>query len=209
MKRTLLAAAVAAALLAPSAHAQSLFAGRPIRIGVSGGISVPTSHAVYFGGREGAELASGFNVAGHVAFEPPASSLGLRADLGYDRFGGKELDLGGERLAFDQGILSGTLNAVMKPTRPMPVKPYLIGGLGVYRVRLSASAGGESEAHSTTNVGFNGGAGVAFSVRRLSAFLEARYHYVMDDETCASDPSDTCIDRKATTFAPISFGIMF
>lgn len=212
MKRTILAlAAVAAAALAPSAHAQ---VSNPIHVGVSGGISFPTSDAADFGDGFTMKLKSGYNVAGHLGFSVPLFPLGLRADVGYNKFDGKDTDLGGFGNArFDAGVLSGTLNAIIKPASLLPVKPYLIGGVGAYRVKTEGSGTflGESGSgdQSTTHFGLNGGAGINFSLGELSTFLEARYHYVMDKRTCGDNSADDCFDRKALSFVPVSFGIMF
>ena len=212
MKRSILAAAAAVALVAvaPRAHAQ---VANPIHVGVSGGITFPTSDAIDDGQGFSTKLKSGYNVAGHLGFQVPMFPLGLRADVGYNKFDGKDLNFDGGNLKFDQGIFSGTLNAIIKPASLLPAKPYVIGGVGMYRVKLDGDATllgtSGSGSQSKTSFGLNGGAGINFSLGALSTFVEARYHYVFNDQKCGDTSSDSCLPRKATTFVPVSFGIMF
>lgn len=212
MKRTILAAAVAAALIAPTgAQAQM---GSPVKLGISGGVSFPTSDPIDEGGSEGsAESKAGYNVAGHLGFQVPMFPLGLRADLGYNKFDGKEdTDSFGNSGRADISVLAGTLNAIIQPAGILPLKPYLIGGIGAYQVkqdvRISAVDFGDFNFNSSkTSFGLNGGLGVRFGLGGMSTFAEARYHYVMNEQTCSED--EECFSRKNTTFVPVSFGIMF
>lgn len=218
MKRTILAAVVAVAALAPSAQAQLM---NPVKFGVSGGVSIPTSDAFdeSVNGGPRAKLNTGYNVAGHLGFQLPIFPLGLRADVSYNDFGGKEqrfdFGFGTGQGQSDVNVFSGTLNAVIQPTSMIVAKPYFIGGIGAYRVNMKTQASAdfgdglvtESDTESSTNFGLNGGAGVRFGLAGFSTFLEARYHYVFNKESCG--PDDECLNRKATSFVPISFGIMF
>lgn len=218
MKRTILAAAVAVALIAPaSAHAQM---GSPVKFGISGGVSIPLNDPAEDDGFS-LESNAGYNVAGHLGFQLPMFPLGLRADLGYNAFGGKERSesdgLTTLRAKADMNVLSGTVNAMFQPAGMMPVKPYFIGGVGAYRVTTTVKASGNFDGEpfntkddvSKTSFGLNGGLGVRFGLGGMSTFAEARYHYVMNKESCNSDSNDTCFPHKNTTFVPISFGIMF
>jgi opacity protein-like surface antigen len=218
MKRTILAAAVAVALIAPtSAQAQM---ASPVKFGISGGLSIPMSDPA-----EDEEFSlesnAGYNVAGHLGFQLPMFPLGLRADLGYNGFGGKERsesgDFGTVRAKADMNVLSGTVNAMFQPAGMMMVKPYFIGGIGAYRVKTTVEGSGEfggetfneKEDVSKTSFGLNGGLGVRFGLGGMSTFAEARYHYVMNKESCSNESDEVCFPHKTTAFVPISFGIMF
>lgn len=211
MKRTILAAVVAVAALAPSAQAQVM---NPIRFGISGGVSIPTSDPIDFSAYS-LEPKTGYNAAVHLGFQVPLFPVGLRADIGFNSFDGKESNEGdfGLPRRVDADIVSGTLNAVVQPTGVLVAKPYVIGGVGAYRVktdveRNSVIGGPSSTSESSTDVGVNGGAGVRFGLAGFSTFLEARYHYVFNKAACGSG-EENCVSRKPTTFVPISFGIMF
>jgi opacity protein-like surface antigen len=213
MKRSILAAAVtvlALAIPAVGAHAQM---GSPVRVGVSGGVAFPLSSPVDVEGPDGgtAESKIGYNVAGHLGFQLPMFPLGLRADVGYGHFTGKELSDGFDTGRADSKILSGTLNALVQPAGMVALKPYFIGGVGVYRVtqaiRESGDGTDEKIDFTTNGFGINAGAGVRFGLAGLSTFAEARYHRVFNAQTCGED--EECLSRKATSFVPLSFGIMF
>jgi opacity protein-like surface antigen len=218
MKRTILAAAVAVALIAPtSAQAQM---GSPVKFGISGGLSLPMNDPAA-DDEFALESNSGYNVAGHLGFQLPMFPLGLRADLGYNGFGGKERTESSGfatlRAKADMNVLSGTVNTMFQPAGMMPIKPYFIGGIGAYRVKTTVEATGDFDGEpfnskddvSKTSFGLNGGLGVRFGLGGMSTFAEARYHYVMNKEDCNSDSDETCFPHKNTAFVPISFGIMF
>jgi opacity protein-like surface antigen len=210
MKGITLAAAVAVAALAPSAQAQNL-----IHVGVSGGVSFPVSKPVDRDGYDVVKSKTGYNVNGILGLSVPLFPLGLRAEVGYNKFDGNEGGLPGANARSQIGVLSGTVNAVLQPTGLLPVKPYLIGGVGGYRVKddlfITGSGFGTGQLSGTrTSFGLNGGVGVHVALGALSTFLEARYHYVMNKEDCNNVPQDgSCFEHANTTFVPVSFGIMF
>ena len=216
MKRPILAvslAAFTAFAFAPRAHAQ---VANPVHVGVSGGVSFPTSDAASDDGAGSGAAKSkvGYNVNGILAFQVPLFPVGLRAEAGYNKFDGKDLSVQGATGHADLGVISGTLNAVIKPTGMLIAHPYFIGGVGAYRTKLDATASGFGQTINATNkktsVGVNGGVGINFALGELSTFLEARYHYVFNKEDCGGNSTSvTCIAHKETSFVPISFGVMF
>src|SRR5829696_1949470 len=98
------------------------------RIGIAAGTSVPT-------GTFGNRVNSGPDVAGSVEFQPNHSPLGLRAELSYGTFGLSNGYLARFSGANDgnASIWSGTLNLVYDINAGSRLRPYLIGGAGVYR----------------------------------------------------------------------------
>jgi hypothetical protein len=115
--------------------------------------------------------------------------MGLRLDYQYDGFKGRsDVGAGGA----DIHINSITANLIV-PFRVGYAKPYLIGGFGMYPVRLPGSADREND------WGANGGAGLTFALPRtgVSAFVEARYHAVSRSRT------------SPFHFVPITVGLMF
>ena len=97
-------------------------------------------------------------------------------------------------------LVGGSANLVFSLTQSV-VKPYLIGGVGVYHRRVAQDIGGtidefQSLKDSQTDLGYNGGIGIAIGGAGPSLFLEARYVSV------ATSP-----DR--TKFVPVVIGFTF
>jgi hypothetical protein len=176
------ALALATAVTAGAAGAQGT---RPFSLGVSGGLSVPM-------GDFGDAYNAGFNVSGHLGLQSSALPVGLRFDLGYNRW---ELD------GFDANLrsLAGIANVMLNFPRPSgsTVRPYVSGGLGIYNTKLSRDVtGGTVSTDGETNVGLNVGAGLDFGLSGISTFVEARFHSVFTDVS-------------NTNFVPVVFGIRF
>ena len=166
--------------IASTAQAQAHF-------GVSAGVSMPTSTF-------GDAVKSGYNVNALLGWSPPLSPFGIRAELGYNRF---DFDGGGG----NSQILDGAANVIINTPAAAMVKPYLTGGLGVYRHKLSFDNSlsplfGESA--SQTKLGFNGGAGISFGLTGFQTQIEARYVYITAES-----------GGDAVKFVPVTFGIMF
>lgn len=97
-------------------------------------------------------------------------------------------------------LIGATANLVL-PLTQSAVRPYLIGGVGVYNRRVSQDIGGTFEEFRNlkdeqTDVGYNGGVGIAFGGLGPSFFIEARYHSV------ATTP-------ERTKFVPVVVGFSF
>lgn len=166
MSRAALALA-ATILVAVPLHAQASFA-------ISAGAAVPVGTTA-----DGVDM--GYNVTGSLGIKPPLAPLGLRIDAMLNSFAHK---VGGGNTRSIAGTVNGTLSGVGMPI-PMG---YLIGGLGLYNT--DAGAG------SSTDLGFNIGAGLNFPLTGFSTFLEARFHYVDGD-------------GGSMKFIPITFGMRF
>ena len=185
MKRNLLGAILALALVAPVAGAQSL---NPIKFGVAGGITLPQGDLG--DDEEGAGMGSGYNLQGMIGFQAPMVPVGLRVDVMYNSLKNDDADV-------DYTNFSGTLNGIFNLGMAPMVSPYLIGGVGMYNQKFAAG----DEDISKTSFGLNGGVGVRFSLSDFSTFAEARYHHVMSE-----DEEEGWGNAQ---FVPISFGIMF
>jgi hypothetical protein len=181
-KRSMFGVAAVALSLAIAAPAQA-----QAHFGLSAGASVPT-------GDFGNAANSGFNLNGLVDVSVPVSPIGFRGEVGWNRFTVK----GGSSNNWD--FINGTANIVLQPSTMLPAKPYLIGGLGIYNVRLSGNditsvfGGTQSE----SRVGFNGGVGFKAGLGTLGAFLEARYVSVQGKNGSSN-----------LNYVPVTFGITF
>src|SRR5690606_20171687 len=90
---------------------------------------------------------------------------------------------------------AGTVNAVLS-IPSIGITPYVIGGIGMYNQKHSDVEDVGHDHESTTDLGFNGGAGIRIGLPGLSVFAEARIHHI---------PGDT----ESHRFAPITLGLRF
>ena len=187
-----------------AAIALPLSAQKPgIGFGVSVGATVPNGD--FADGAKTGLVATGFLSAGSERFGVRGELFWSRSDLDSPfirRVGDDVLPSGDyDDLSGDVDLIGGVANIVFPLTQSI-IKPYLIGGIGVYRRRVAQDIGGAIEEFRSlrdtqTDVGFNGGLGVAFGGGAgVSLFLEARYHSV-----------NTSPDR--TRFVPIVVGLTF
>lgn len=170
---------------------------RPVSFGITGGATFPT-------GDFGDAAASGFNVGALLEFKPSPAPLSFRIEGEFQQFGlsddFKDLieTLGGDPDVKFR-IISGTANAVYKfPVASTTVRPYLIGGVGVYNLDLSddETLGEEGDVESETKFGLNGGAGIELPLSGLTTFIEVRFHSIFTE------------DAK-TNLIPVRVGIRF
>lgn len=188
MKRALRACALIAAIAAPAALSAQA-ADKPVTFGVSGGLSLPM-------GDFGEGLSSGYNITGHVYFKPAAlKSLRLRGDVSFDRFGFDGVDGNFRSLGFVGNVVYDF------PTQSSSmVKPYVLGGLGLYNgkgsVELNTGVGNLDVSGSETNLGLQVGGGLAFQLSGFSTFAEAKLVNVFSE-------------GESSRFIPITFGVRF
>jgi hypothetical protein len=128
---------------------------------------------------------TGFNVTGSVGWHKWNSPIGLRADVGYDRFSFKSGFTG-----TNPNIWSGLGEVTLKIPQVMAVSPYAVAGGGFYRFNDDGTGS------STTKGGWNAGGGITFGMGAAKLFLESRYMHV-------NTPG------KATTYYPVILGFSF
>ena len=130
------------------------------------------------------DFKNGFNVTGSAGWHKWNSPLGLRLDVGYDRFSLKGA-------SENASILSGVGDVTLKIPQVLAVSPYLVAGGGIYR--LSSSGAGST---SNTKGGWNAGGGLTFGVGMAKLFIEWRY-------------TNVSTEGVATKFIPVILGISF
>lgn len=168
---------------------------KPISLGISGGAAIPTGSL-----SDGAN--TGYNVTGSIAVGLTGLPFSIRGDAAFNSFGVKDNivnSVGADNA--NARILGFTGNLVLPlPLQGTVLRPYLIGGVGLYNVRYSSSinsgGGNLSASQSENRVGFNFGGGLTIPLAGFNAFIEARYHRVSTD-------------NGSTAFVPITFGVMF
>ena len=198
--RTLAMLGVAAVSFGAAAPLMAQKAG--VGFGASIGANVPNGD--YSDGTKTGLVANGFVGLGTGRF-------GLRGELFWSR---SDLDNAiirktGEVVLPSDGIgnVTGDVNLIgasanlVLPLTQSTIKPYLIGGVGVYRRRVAQNISGtidefQSLKNSQTEMGYNGGAGISIGGTGPSFFIEARYHSV------ATEPDKT-------RFVPVVLGFSF
>ena len=157
-------------LSAQAAGAQTM----PIPIiGIGGGISIPA-------GGIAKDREPGFNLSALAEFRTPSEPLGLRGEMLYQYFG-RDVNAANSTSA---NTIALTVNVVYHAPKSQ-VRPYLIGGMGLYHVSDNGN-----------NAGFNVGTGLTIPLTGVGAYAEARLHFAM-----TQGPSFVTV--------PITFGITF
>jgi len=184
--------------------ATSPLAAQKTGIGFGASIGANLPNGEFADGAKTGLVANGFVGVGTGRF-------GLRGELFWSR---SDLDnpfirkVGNNVLPSEGlGTVTGNVNLVgaaanfVLPLMQSVVRPYLIGGVGVYNRRVSQDVGGTIDEFQNlrdeqTDVGYNGGIGLSIGGLGPSFFLEARYVSV------ATTP-----DR--TKFIPVVLGFSF
>ncbi len=168
-----------------TAEAQSM---RPFSIGVNGGVSIPTGTLSDY-------TNAGFVFNTRLEVRPWLVPVGLQLEGGWNQWGMKQSFVDDVNEGVD-GALDGaharvlSLSAnVVYEVPSVVVKPYVLGGLGMYRVSGVAESGDASLSVTEKKLGFGLGGGVRFVLGPLDATAEVRYHRVkFQDETIAYIP---------------------
>lgn len=165
-----------AAALAPAASLAAQTAGQTIpnpQFGAAAGISVPA-------GGFAKNLVPGFNLSGMAEFRGANSPLGIRGELLYQYFGRKKDVAGAGSNHSEAAVVS-----VLYHVPGTQVRPYFIGGMGLYAIQGLGS-----------NAGLNFGTGVSIPLTNIGAYAEIRVH--------------TALTQGASyVTVPLSFGITF
>jgi len=163
------------------------------RVGFGGGVSVPTSDV-----RDALE--NGINGQAFVLIDtgvlPP-----FRVNLGYQKFDYR--DVLGSGVQGNTRILSGVAAVNLSLFTVGPLRPYVVAGIGAFGVRDAIGAGttGPAVSESVTEFGIDGGAGLAFRLGRLEAFVEGRVQNIYTEAGA--------IDSRSIRAIPVTLGILF
>ena len=170
------------ALVSALALAAASTAGAQARpqLSVGGGVTLPT-------GDLGDVADAGWHGQVSLGYRPPLYPVGFRIDGAYH-------DLGASSGGADFRAVSVTGNVVVEAPG-LVVRPYLIGGVGLYNTKAGQLDG-------RNNLGVNGGLGLRFRLMDFDAFVEGRYHAALN----AFGEGD---DESSAQYVPITFGIAF
>jgi Outer membrane protein beta-barrel domain len=154
---------------------------RMIHLGIGAGIAIPAgTFRDTYTPRE--------NVLITVAAGPQTSPFGVRLDYSYNEFGGKSV-LGKPSQGTHLNIVTANLIAVLPFGM---VKPYLVGGGGLYRFQEAA----DTSLTTKNDFGSNIGIGCTFPFLSNAGFIEARYHRIYGRTV-------------SEQLVPVTVGIMF
>ena len=115
----------------------------------------------------------------------PAGPIGIRIEGDYGQTSHKSPTSGNTK------IIGGMGAAVYHFKTPAGVTPYVLGGVGMYNVKVTGSV-----AASETKFAFGVGAGLEMKMTAMSLYLEAKYMNI-------------ATSNSATTFIPITVGLRF
>jgi opacity protein-like surface antigen len=113
-----------------------------------------------------------------------------RGEIAYNRNGISDVD-------GNFSMLNFVGNAVYSfGDKASAIRPYMIGGMGVYRVKAAVSFEGEDISQSDTKMGINAGGGLSFHLSGFETFVETRFNSVFTE-------------GSKTNFMPFTFGFKF
>lgn len=158
---------------------------RPVRVGVSGGLSLPF-------GELGDRVSSGYSAAGHVWLSSArAKAIGFRGDVSFEQWDYSSDYPGANGLsARSLGFVANAIIELQRPASAM-THPYVLGGVGLFSQREYPAG----KAVDDSDAGMQLGGGLTFKLAGFDTFLEARYVNVF-----ASQGSGRI---------PITFGVRF
>ncbi len=172
------------------------------QFGLGGGLTAPVGdyHATAGG--------QGFNTAWHglalLAFKLPALPVGFRIDVTYgansanDSLKAQLTTQLGEPTDEKTKLAGVSVNVTYPAASSAPVRPYAIGGVGLYHTTISTSTSASTGDRAATKLAWNLGGGLAFALRGVTLFFEARYVNVA-----------AVSGLPRTTFLPFTTGIRF
>jgi hypothetical protein len=221
LKVRALALAVALVLPGARASAQAQSPAREFHIGVAAGLTLPRSDVVKDAIVWTARSAPSYHLSILGEYASPRRPVGARVEWMYHDLPGKQQHLtsvsfGDGDVRYDEHLVAGIIDAVVTAPRHTRLQPYLLTGLGLYGTSTIGHYSGEllggtsSQSQGGMAAGVNAGLGAHFPLLGVDAFVEARYHYVLDKVRCdATKIGRTCFDHDNTAILPVSVGVTF
>ncbi len=171
---------------------------RPVSVGLGLGATLPISDFA-------SDTKTGWHGTGFLQYEPERNVWGVRGEVGYHRSGYTDEFLGAVGAEPDDDLSNSILHAgatalLLGNKRDKGLTPYLLGGLGYYRLTVSVAQGTAVQSESANGFGFSGGAGVRLG-RNTGAYLEARFH------SFSITPEGG--EKSTYQMIPVTFGIRF
>jgi hypothetical protein len=202
--RTRISVATFGVTMAALATAASPLAAQKAGLGFGASIGANIPNGEFADGAKTGLVANGFVGVGTGRFGLRGELFWSRSDLDnafIRKVGNTVLPETGENTVTGDVNLVGAAANLVLPLTQSVVKPYLIGGVGVYHRRVAQNISGTVEEFqdlrdNQTDVGYNGGLGISIGGLGPSFFVEARYMSV------ATTPN-------RTKFIPVVVGFTF
>lgn len=192
------AAVVVASVAAVTVAAQGV---RP-QFGVGAGLMVPVGD--YHATASGQGFKTAWQGLALLAFQLPSLPVGFRVDVAYgansanDRLKAELTTRLGQETDEKAKLLGTSLNVTYPASSSARVKPYLLGGIGVYHTTISVTQSNATTHDSQTKLAWNLGGGIVYGLQGVALFLEARYVHVAPVS-----------GFPRATFLPVTAGIRF
>src|SRR3954468_11427295 len=181
--RTRISVATFGVTMAALATAASPLAAQKAGLGFGASIGANIPNGEFADGAKTGLVANGFVGVGTGRFGLRGELFWSRSDLdnAFIRKVGNTVlpETGSNNVSGDVNLVGAVANLVL-PLSQSVVKPYLIGGVGVYNRRVAQTITGTVDEFQDlrdkqTNVGYNGGLGISIGGLGPSFFVEARY----------------------------------
>ena len=177
--------------------------GARVQFGVGGSLIIPLGD--FHADANGDGFKAGWQGLALLDVQPRKSPVGFRVDFIYgqnsanDKFNA-DLSAGvGAPTTAKIKLLGGTADVTYHfKASSGGLAGYLLGGLGVYNVKLAATSGSVTADTSETKFTWNVGAGLSFAVGSAAVFFESRYVDVAKS-----------FQASKTSFIPITAGVRF
>jgi len=183
----------------PMAAAQ----GTSVQFGVGASLTIPVGD--FHADANGDGFKAGWQGIALFEVEPRGSPLGFRLDGTYgenssnDQLNADLTAAVGAPTTAKIKLLGGTADMTYHFRRSSGgMAGYLVGGVGVYNVKLAVTSGGVTADSSETKIAWNVGLGFTYAVGSAALFFEARYVDVAKS-----------FDAAKTPFIPITAGVRF
>jgi opacity protein-like surface antigen len=177
--------------------------GARVRFGVGGSLTVPLGD--FHADASGDGFKAGWQGLALVDVQPRTSPVGFRLDFSFgenssnDQLNADLTAAVGAPTTAKIKLLGGTADVAyhFKPSTG-GLAGYMLGGLGLYNVKLAVTSQGVTADSSETKFSWNVGAGLSFAVGGAAVFFEARYLDVAKS-----------FDAAKTSYVPITVGVRF
>lgn len=169
-------------------------------LGVARAIPVGAYHAL----ANGQGFNAGWQAMGLVVVKPPSLPVAVRLDATYGANTANDqlrtaLTTALGRPSDEQvKLLGANLDLIYPRASSARLQPYALGGIGLYHVTISVTAGDSTTNNSGTKLAWNLGGGLTYRLRSAALFLELRY---VSAAAVSGFPK--------TAFLPFAIGIRF
>jgi opacity protein-like surface antigen len=194
---------VAPLLVALATATEAQAPRRSVAVGIGGGATVPI-------GDFASDTKMGAHGTAFLQYEPARNVWAVRGEVAYHRSDYSDEFLGAVNADPDDELSNGVTylgaSAVLVGRKKEGgLTPYLLGGLGAYRLTATQVVGSTTQSESANGFGFSGGAGIRTGMNS-GFFLEVRFHQF--SVTPDAEPGQTAV-KSTYQMIPVTLGFRF